>query len=62
VYGEDMKVGDIVVPTNGSVNGSPMIYMGTGLWTGWVRVYCPKEQRVIQVTKEYIKEVINENR
>lgn len=57
VYGEDMKVGDIVVPTNGSVDQSPMIYMGKGLWTGWIRVYCPKDHMVIQVRNTFVQKV-----
>jgi hypothetical protein len=57
VYGEDMKVGDIVVPTNGDVDQSPMIYMGKGLWTGWIRVYCPKDHRVIQVRNTFVQKV-----
>ena len=57
-----MKIGDLVIRASEELDDAPMIYMGIGLWRGWVRVYCPKEQRVIQVTKEYIKEVISESR
>ena len=56
-----MKIGDVVVSTDESIAQAicknPMIYMGIGLWTGWVRVYCPKEQRVIQVRRLAIEKV-----
>jgi hypothetical protein len=50
-----MKIGDVVVATDYDKN--PMIYMGIGLWKGWVRIYCPKEQRVMQLYSSAIKEV-----
>lgn len=49
-----MKKGDVVVRTS-EEDSSPMIYMGIGLWTGWIHVYCPKEQRRIQVRRTYVK-------
>mgnify|MGYP000495115336 FL=1 len=56
-----MKIGDVVVATDESIAQAicenPMIYMGKGLWTGWVRVYCPKEQRVVQVRRLAIEKV-----
>ena len=54
VYGEVMKVGDVVVRTS-EEDSNPMIYMGIGLWTGWIHVYCPKDQRRIQVRRTYVK-------
>ena len=53
-----MKVGDVVVRTSEEEDSSPMIYMGIGLWTGWIHVYCPKEKRIIQVRKTYVKKVM----
>ena len=56
-----MKKGDVVVATDESIAQAicenPMIYMGIGLWTGWVRVYCPREQKIIQVRKTHVKKV-----
>ena len=52
-----MKIGDVVIRTSEELEKKPMIYMGIGLWTGWVRVYCPKDHRVIQVRKEAIETV-----
>ena len=52
-----MKIGDVVVRVSKELYDSPMIYMGKGLWTGWVRVYCPKEQRVVQVRRLAIEKV-----
>lgn len=53
-----MKIGDVVVSTSETgLEQIPMIYMGIGLWKGWVRVYCPKAQRVIQVRKTFIEKV-----
>jgi hypothetical protein len=57
VHGEVMKVGDLVVATNGNMEQSPMIYMGIGLWTGWIHIYCPKAQRRIQVRRTYVQKV-----
>jgi hypothetical protein len=52
-----MKIGDVVVATDESIAQAicenPMIYMGKGLWTGWVRVYC----RVVQVRRLAIEKV-----
>jgi len=50
-----MKKGDVVVRTSEEEDSSPMIYMGRGLWTGWIHVYCPREQKIIQVRKTYVK-------
>ena len=56
-----MKIGDVVVATDESIAQAicenPMIYMGIGLWTGWVRLYCPKEQRVVQMRCSAIEKV-----
>ena len=52
-----MKIGDIVVRASEELDGRPMIYMGIGLWTGWIRVYCPKDHKVIQVRKTYVQKV-----
>ena len=54
VHGGTMKKGDVVVRTS-EEDSNPMIYMGIGLWTGWIHVYCPKEQRRIQVRRTYVK-------
>jgi|TARA_R100000030_G_C3182918_1_gene106325 hypothetical protein len=56
-YGVFMKVGDIVVRTSEDpqLHNFPMIYMGRGLWTGWIHVYCPRKQKTIQVRKTYVK-------
>ena len=56
VYGEVMKVGDVVVRTS-EEDSNPMIYMGIGLWTGWIHVYCPKDHKIIQVRNTYVKKV-----
>ena len=53
-----MKIGDVVVPSNGDVDKTPMIYMGKGLWTGWIRVYCPADGHIIQVRNTYIQKVM----
>ena len=53
-----MRVGDLVISTSETgLEQVPMIYMGIGLWTGWIHVYCPKEQRIIQVRKTYVEKV-----
>ena len=52
-----MKIGDVVIRTSEELEKNPMIYVGIGLWTGWVRVYCPKEQRVVQVRRLAIEKV-----
>lgn len=55
-----MKVGDVVVRTSFSheeLDNHPMIYMGIGLWTGWIQVYCPKQQRRISVRRTYVRKV-----
>ena len=52
-----MKIGDVVIPVNGNVEQTPMIYMGKGLWTGWIHVYCPKSQITIQVRNTYVQTV-----
>ena len=52
-----MKKGDLVVRVSEELDDSPMIYMGIGLWTGWIRVYCPKDHKVIQVRKTYVQKV-----
>ena len=54
-----MKVGDIVVRTSEDplLHNFPMIYMGKGTWHGWIHVYCPKDHKVIQVRKTYVKKV-----
>ena len=59
VYGEVMKIGDVVVRTSEDLglHNFPMIYMGVGLWTGWIRVYCLKDHKVIQVNETYVKKV-----
>ena len=56
-YGEDMKVGDLVIRASEELDGNPMIYMGKGLWPGWIRVYCPKDHKIIQVRNTYIQKV-----
>lgn len=53
-----MKKGDVLEPVSKDLDKTPMIYMGIGLWTGWIRVYCPKDQKVIQVSKTYVQKVI----
>ena len=59
-HGDSMKVGDIVVRTSEDLglHNFPMIYMGIGLWTGWIRVYCPKDRRIISVRKTYVRKVM----
>jgi len=57
VYGGTMKKGDLVVRVSEELDDAPMIYMGIGLWTGWIRVYCPKDHKVIQVRKTYVQKV-----
>jgi len=52
-----MKRGDVVVRTSEELNKNPMIYMGIGLWTGWIHVYCPREQKTIQVRRTYVQKV-----
>jgi hypothetical protein len=52
-----MKVGDLVVRTSEELDKNPMIYMGKGLWTGWIHVYCPADGRIIQVRKTYVQKV-----
>ena len=52
-----MKIGDVVVRTSEELNKEPMIYMGIGLWTGWIHVYCPREQVMIQVRRTYVQKV-----
>ena len=57
VYGEVMKIGDVVVRTSEELDDSPMIYMGIGIWTGWIRVYCPKSLKIISVRRTYVQKV-----
>ena len=52
-----MKMGDVVVRTSEELDDSPMIYMGIGIWTGWIRVYCPKDLKVISVRRTYVRKV-----
>ena len=54
-----MKIGDVVIRTSEDpvLHNFPMIYMGIGIWTGWIQVYCPKEQRRISVRRTYVKKV-----
>lgn len=52
-----MKIGDLVIRVSEELDDAPMIYMGIGLWTGWIRVYCPKDHKVIQVRKTYVQKV-----
>ena len=52
-----MKIGDLVIRASEELDDAPMIYMGIGLWRGWVRVYCPKEQKVIQIKRLAIEKV-----
>ena len=51
------KIGDVVVPTSPDLDKTPMIYMGIGLWNGWIRVYCPAAGQIIQVRKTFVKAV-----
>ena len=54
-----MKIGDVVVRTSEDplLHNYPMIYMGMGIWTGWIRVYCPKNLKIISVRRTYVKKV-----
>jgi len=52
-----MKMGDLVIRVSEELEDTPMIYMGKGLWYGWIRVYCPKDHKVIQVRKTYVQKV-----
>jgi hypothetical protein len=52
-----MKKGDVLEPVSKDLDKTPMIYMGIGLWTGWIRVYCPADGRIIQVRKTYVQKV-----
>ena len=52
-----MRVGDLVIRTSEDLDKSPLIYLGTGTWYGWIRVYCPKESRTFQVRNTYVQEV-----
>ncbi len=52
-----MKVGDLVMRTSEDLDKSLLIYLGTGTWQGWIRVYCPKESRTFQVRNTYVQEV-----
>ena len=52
-----MKIGDLVVSVSEELDDSPMIYMGIGIWTGWIQVYCPKQQRKISVRRTYVQKV-----
>ena len=52
-----MKKGDLVIRTLDGLDKAPMIYMGIGLWTGWIRVYCPADGQIIQVRKTYVQKV-----
>ena len=57
VHGGTMKMGDLVIRVSEELNDNPMIYMGRGLWTGWIRVYCLKDLKVIQVRRTYVQKV-----
>ena len=57
VYGGTMKMGDLVIRVSEELDDNPMIYMGRGLWTGWIRVYCLKNLKVIQVRRTYVQKV-----
>ena len=52
-----MRVGDLVIRTCEDLDKSLLIYLGTGTWQGWIRVYCPKESRAFQVRNTYVQEV-----
>ena len=54
-----MKIGDVVVRTSEdpSLHNYPMIYLGVGMWYGWIQVYCPKNKRTISVRKTYVQKV-----
>ena len=53
-----MKIGDLVVRTSEELEHNfPMIYMGRGFWTGWIHVYCPKDNITIQVRETYVKKL-----
>ena len=52
-----MKVGDLVMRTSEDLDKSLLIYLGTGTWRGWIRVYCSKESRTFQVRNTYIQKV-----
>ena len=57
-----MKKGDLVIPNHDVLEKTPMIFMGKGLWRGWIRLYCPKEQKIIQVRETFVQEVKHANR
>ena len=52
-----MRVGDLVIRTSEDLDKSPLIYLGTGTWYGWIRVYCPKESKTFQVRNTYVQEM-----
>ena len=52
-----MKKGDLVIRVSEDLNKSPLIYLGTGTWQGWIRVYCPKKSITFQVRNTYVQEV-----
>ena len=53
-----MRVGDLVISTSETgLEQVPMIYMGIGIWTGWIQVYCPKLQKRISVRRTYVQKV-----
>ena len=52
-----MKMGDLVIKVSEELDDNPMIYIGRGLWTGWIRVYCLKDLKIIQVRRTYVQKV-----
>ena len=53
-----MKIGDVVVRTSEELDGSPMIYMGKGLWTGWIHTFIAQNTKIIQVRNTYVQKVM----
>tara|TARA_B100001121_G_C18643327_1_gene600346 strand:+ start:385 stop:537 length:153 start_codon:yes stop_codon:yes gene_type:complete len=48
-----MKIGDLVTPV--STELEVFIYLGKGLWQGWIRLYSLKDKKKIQVRETFVE-------
>jgi hypothetical protein len=52
-----MEVGDLVTPVGEDFEHSIFVYLGKGLWKGWIRLYSPSDGLKIQVRETFVKAV-----
>lgn len=55
--GDSMKIGDLLIPIEDCPKPPLYIYLGRGIWRGWIRVFHIQGSRKMSLRKDFVKVV-----